>query len=103
MADETDKMVEVLRDINLEQKKIFRQYLQDSIKNIIDFKNIVSIIGEQWGVKRTVPNDVFYNKDNFKDEHTFIGFMFKNMFKNCLELKKEKDRKSARLNSRHQI
>lgn len=85
-------MKEALRDINLKQKETFREYLRDSIKeeNIIDFKNIVSIIGEQWGVKRTVPNDVFYNKDNSNDEYTFIGFMFKNMIKNCLELKKEK-------------
>lgn len=76
MNNGTDNKTKALRDINLEQKKIFRQYLQDSIKeNIIDFKNIVSIIGKQWGVKRTVSIDD--SNEEGKDEFdAFIDFMF---------------------------
>ena len=57
ILSETEKAL--YKEINLFQKKIFRKFLIDAIiSNDKDsFKDVVYIIGSQWGVLRTVKKD----------------------------------------------
>lgn len=62
--------LELYRENNLFQKRLFRDYLLRSISADVEelFKKVVEFIGTQWGVRRTISNKSTLSEEDENSE-----------------------------------